>query len=152
MARIEGEIMIHRPAEEVFDFVADERNEPRYNPGMVRAEMLTPEPVDLGSRFRAEMRTRPRPVVMTTVNTGYDRPRRLASTTRLATMDIQGALTFDPVPGGTRMRWSWEVAPRGLLKLMGPLVARVGARQERAIWTGLKRLLEAKEAPTSAGG
>jgi hypothetical protein len=151
MARIEGEIMISRPVGEVFDFVADERNEPRYNPRMVRAEMLTPEPVGLGSRFRADMRTRPRPVVTTTENTGYDRPRRLASTTRLATMDIRGALTFDPVPGGTRMRWSWDMVPRGLLKLMSPLTARVGARQVRAISTGLKRLLEAKEAPTSAG-
>jgi hypothetical protein len=28
MARIEGAIMINRPVEEVFDFVADERNEP----------------------------------------------------------------------------------------------------------------------------
>jgi hypothetical protein len=152
MARIEGEIMINRPVEEVFDFVADERNEPRYNPRMVRAELLTPEPVGLGSRFRAEMRTRPRPMVMTTENTGYDRPRRLASTTRLATMDIQGALTFDPVPGGTRMRWSWDVAPHGLLKLLSPLVVRVGARQERAIWIGLKRMLETQEAPTSPGG
>jgi hypothetical protein len=32
MADINGEIIIHRPVEEVFDFVADERNEPRYNP------------------------------------------------------------------------------------------------------------------------
>ena len=32
MVRIEGEIVIKRPVEEVFDFVADERNEPRYNP------------------------------------------------------------------------------------------------------------------------
>jgi uncharacterized protein YndB with AHSA1/START domain len=151
MARIEGAIMINRPVEEVFDFVADERNEPRYNPRMVRAEMLSPGPVGLGSRFRAEMRTRPRPVVMTTENTGYERPRRLASTTRLSTMEIRGTLTFEPVPGGTRMRWSWQVQPRGLLKLMSPLVARVGARQERAIWTGLKRLLEAQEAPSSAG-
>jgi uncharacterized protein YndB with AHSA1/START domain len=150
MAHLEGEIIINRPVEEVFDFVADERNEPRYNPAMVRAQMLTPEPVGLGSRFRAEMRTRPRPVVMTTENTDYDRPRRLASTTRLATMDIQGGLTFDPVPEGTRMRWSWDVAPRGLLKLATPMVARIGGRQERAIWTGLKRVLEGQEAPLSA--
>jgi len=149
MARINGEIVINRPVEEVFDTVADERNEPRYNPRMLRAEKLSPGPVGLGSRFRAEMRTRPRPVVMTTEFTGYQRPRRLASTTRLATMDIQGALTFDPVTGGTRMRWSWDVAPRGLLKLMSPLVARIGARQERAIWTGLKRVLEGHEAPFS---
>ena len=33
--------MIARPVEEVFDFVADERNEPRYNPRMLRAEKLT---------------------------------------------------------------------------------------------------------------
>jgi hypothetical protein len=149
MARIQGEIMIHRPVEEVFDFVADERNEPRYNPGMVRAELLTPEPVGLGSRFRAEMRTWPRPVVMTTVNTGYDRPRRLVSTTRLATMDIQGTLTFDPVPVGTRMRWSWQMRPRGLLKLLTLVMAGIGRRQEEAIWTGLKRVLEAQEAPSS---
>jgi hypothetical protein len=150
MAHIKGEIVIHQPLVEVFDFVADERNEPRYNPGMVRAELLTPGPVGLGSRFRAEMRTRPRPVVMTTENTGYDRPRRLASTTRLSTMDIEGTLTFDPVPAGTRMRWSWEVRPRGLLKLAAPVVARIGARQERAIWTGLKRVLEGQEAPFAA--
>ena len=151
MAHIKGEIVIHRPVAEVFDFVADERNEPRYNPGMLRAELLTPEPVGLGSRFRAEMRTRPRPVVMTTENTGYDRPRRLASTTRLSTMDIQGTLTFDPVAAGTRMRWSWGLQPRGLLKLLTPVVARNGARQERAIWTGLKRVLERQQPPIAAG-
>jgi uncharacterized protein YndB with AHSA1/START domain len=152
MAHIDGEIVINRPVEEVFDFVADERNEPRYNPGMLRAEKLSPGPVGLGSRFRAEMRTRPRPTKMTTEFTGYERPWRLALTTRLATMDIRGALTFDPVPGGTRMRWSWQVQPRGPLKLMTPVVARIGARQEQAIWTNLKCVLEVREAPASAGG
>jgi hypothetical protein len=98
------------------------------------------------------MRSRPRRTTMTTQFTGYQRPRRLALRSHLSAMEIHGSLTFDPVPGGTRMRWSWEVEPHGPLKLMSPLVARVGARQERAIWTGLKRLLEAKEAPTSAGG
>jgi hypothetical protein len=31
VAQIEGAIVIRRPIEEVFDFVADERNEPRCN-------------------------------------------------------------------------------------------------------------------------
>ena len=38
MVRIEGQIVIDRPVEEVFDFVADETNEPRYNPRMGRAD------------------------------------------------------------------------------------------------------------------
>jgi len=152
MARIEGKIVINRPAEEVFDFVADERNEPRYNPRMLRADKLSPGPIGLGTRFRAEITSRRRPAEMTIENTGYERPRRLASTTRLSTMEIRGTLTFDPVPEGTRMQWSWHVEPRGVLKLMTPMVARMGQRQEQAIWASLKRLLEAQEAPSSTAG
>jgi uncharacterized protein YndB with AHSA1/START domain len=151
MAHINGEIIIKRPVEEVFDFVADERNEPRYNPRMLRAEKLTPGPVGLGSRYHAVMQSRPRPVEMTIECTSYERPQRLASTTHLATMDIQGTLTFDPLPAGTRMRWAWQVQPRGLLKLLTPLVARMGRRQEQTIWTGLKRVLEGQQAPFSTG-
>jgi hypothetical protein len=74
--------------------------------------------------------------------TGYDRPRRLASTTHLSSMDLQGTLTFDLTPEGTRMQWSWDVEPKGVLKVMTPLVALMGRRQEQRIWTGLKHLLE----------
>jgi len=40
--RIEGEIIIKRTVEEVFDFCADESNEPRYNPRMTprRADLV----------------------------------------------------------------------------------------------------------------
>jgi hypothetical protein len=40
MAPIQGELVIHRPVHEVVDFVADKRNEPRYNPRIRRAEKL----------------------------------------------------------------------------------------------------------------
>jgi hypothetical protein len=40
------------------------------------------------------------------------------------------------------MRWQWELAPRGLLKLLSPLIAHMGERQEQTIWSNLKRLLE----------
>src|SRR6266516_3997212 len=49
MVRIEGEIVINRPVEDVFDFVADERNEPRYNPQMRRAEQISDGPIGIGS-------------------------------------------------------------------------------------------------------
>jgi hypothetical protein len=39
MVKIDGSTVIARPVENIFDFVADERNEPKYNhPRMVRAE------------------------------------------------------------------------------------------------------------------
>ena len=88
--------------------------------------------------------------MMTIAFTEYQRPRRLTSATHLSTMDIQGTLTFDPVPEGTRMQWSWNLKPRGMLKLMTPVIALIGRRQERTIWTDLKRYLEAREAPLAA--
>ncbi|HVB64067.1 MAG TPA: SRPBCC family protein [Nitrolancea sp.] len=147
MVHIEGEIVIQRPVEDVFDFVADERNEPRYNPRMVRAEQISPGPIGVGTRFQVETRTMGRPITMTIEVTAYERPRRLASTTHLSSMDIEGTLTFDPVPQGTRMRWSWDLEPRGALKRLTPLVARMGRHQEETIWTSLKHFLEEQQTP-----
>jgi hypothetical protein len=44
--------------------------------------------------------------------------------------DIAGTLRLDPVPDGTRMSWSWVVRPHGLYRLLTPVIARVGRRQE----------------------
>jgi len=59
-------------------------------------------------------------------------------------METVSALTFDSVSSGTRMRWSWDARPRGLLKLMPPLVGMLGRRQEQTIWGDLKRVLESQ--------
>jgi hypothetical protein len=75
--------------------------------------------------------------------TDYSRPRRLGSTTNLWTAQIRGALTFEPDRVGTRMTWAWELRPRGVLKVMKPVLGYLGRRQEAAIWAGLKRYLEA---------
>jgi Polyketide cyclase / dehydrase and lipid transport len=149
MLRIEGEIVIDRPVDEVFDFVADARNEPLYNPRMLRADKLSPGPVGLGSQFRDEIKSMGRPAEITIEIIEYERPRRLTDSIRLSMMDIRGGLTFDPVAAGTRMRWSWDLMPRGVFKVMSPIVARIGRRQEQRIWASLKRLLEADAAPTS---
>ena len=145
MARIDGELVIHRPVHEVFDFVADERNEPRYNPRICRAEKLSPGPIGPGTRFRAEAVTLGRTTVMTIEYTTYERPRRLASSIHMPAADIVGTLGFDLVANGTRLGWSWVVRPRGLYRLLTPVIVRVGRRQEQANWGGLTRFLEARE-------
>jgi hypothetical protein len=147
VAHIDGEILIRRSAQDVFDFVADERNEPSYNPRMLRVEKTTSGPIAVGTTFIAETMTLGRTAEMTIEWTAYERPKRLASITHASSMEIDGALSFDAVPEGTRMRWTWELQPSGLLKVMAPIIARVGQRQEKAIWTNLKHLLEAQPAP-----
>lgn len=155
MARIRGELLIGRPPEVVFDFVADERNEPRFNRQMVSVELLTDEPIGVGSRFAAATRSRGRETTMTVEFVGFERPHRLESVTSMSSMTIRGALTFVEAPGGTLMDWVWDLEAHGALRLAGPLIAWMGRRQEAAIWEALKRLLEKQlnvpdaDAPTS---
>jgi uncharacterized protein YndB with AHSA1/START domain len=136
MPHIEREIVIHRPVEEVFDFMADGRNEPLYNPHMLRAEQTSAGPIGRGTRFRTEVTTRGHSMEMVYELTAYERPQRLASrlSKPLPVMDVQSTETFEPAPGGTRMRWVWEVEPRGAFRLMPALLARMlGRRLEKGL-------------------
>jgi hypothetical protein len=142
MSKVSGEILIERSVEEVFDYVADQRNEPIYNPQMLQSEKITDGPIGIGTRFRAVAKSGRRAMEMLIEVTEFQRPSRFGARTTMSSVDVDGGLTFDPVDGATRMTWSWRVSPRGPLRLLGPLVARIGRRQERAIWTGLKAQME----------
>jgi Polyketide cyclase / dehydrase and lipid transport len=141
---VQGDIVINRPIDEVFDFVADERNEPKYNPHMTHAEMVTQGPIGLGTKFHSVMTGVGRGAVMTIEFTEFDRPRRLGSATHISSMDINGTLLFEAQGQSTKMKWLWNIEPRGFYKLLGPIVRRIGERQELAIWTGLKKVMEAQ--------
>ena len=127
MARIEGEILIDRPVDVVFDYVADQSNEPRYNPQMVRAEKITAGPVRKGTQFRSAVASRGRTAEMLIECTGYDRPALFATTTTMAQADISYTLRFEPVAAGTRMRWSGQVRPKGAVRLLGPVITWGGS-------------------------
>jgi uncharacterized protein YndB with AHSA1/START domain len=140
MARISGHVHIAAARERVFDVVADSRNEPAYNPAMSRVELLDPEPIAEGTRFRAHMGRTGTPMLVEL--TRVERPHLLASRTSSALMDTTGTLTFVEFDGGTTMSWDWQVRPKGWLRALGPLFGPLGGRMERRIWNGLKGHLE----------
>ena len=140
MARIEGDIVIDRPVDAVFDYVADSRNEPSFNPAMAGVELLTPPPIGRGTRFRARMGRAGTQMLVEL--TEFDRPHRLGSRATSSMMQTSGALTFAPGGDGTVMSWAWQVRPRGWMRMLGPLSGPLGGRMERRIWTRLKHQLE----------
>ncbi len=152
MATIQGEIVIGRPVDGVFDYVADQSNEPQYNPRMVRVEKITTGPVGKGTQFRSAVASMGRTAEMLIECTGHDRPTLLASTTTMQQADISYTLTFEPAASGTRMRWSGQVRPKGAYRQLGPVITWMGIRQEQRIWASLKKHLDAAPArPAQAG-
>jgi carbon monoxide dehydrogenase subunit G len=140
MAKVEGEILIYRPHEEVFDFVADSRNEPLFNPAMSGVELLTPLPIGAGTRFRVRMGRAGTQMLVEL--TEFDRPYRLGSRTTSSMMQTSGTLTFAADSDCTVMSWDWQVRPKGWMRMLGPLIGPLGGRMERRIWTSMKRYLE----------
>lgn len=140
--QIRDSILIARPVDVVFDTVADQRNEPRYNPDMTECRMVIDGPIGVGTRFESVMNARGRRMEMASTYTNFDRPRLLASETNSPTGRVTGTLTFAPEGTSTRMSWDWQLDLSGAARLLLPLMPLLGPRMERKIWTGLKAHLE----------
>ncbi|HET7820808.1 MAG TPA: SRPBCC family protein, partial [Ornithinibacter sp.] len=95
-----------------------------------------------GTRFEATVVTRGTPQPVTIEYTAFERPHRIDSRSVMEGATVVGHIQCDPSPAGTRFSWDWTVALTGPARFAGPLVALIGRRQERGIWTGLKNQLE----------
>jgi uncharacterized protein YndB with AHSA1/START domain len=142
MTHIKGEITIDAPVGRVFDIVADERNEPRYNPRIVRADKVSEGPVGPGTRFVAEPRGTGPKGAMTLTIVEYIRPRRLHNVVRSSYMTVDGTLTFEDTGRGTRLSWEWDMDLVGPMRILSPVLAMIGPAWERRNWVGLKAYLE----------
>jgi hypothetical protein len=79
MVQVAGEIVIRRPVEIVFDTLTDPRQERHYNDRVLAAEMLTPGPIAVGSRFEQQVRALGRTDPATIDISGFE-PSRMALT------------------------------------------------------------------------
>jgi uncharacterized protein YndB with AHSA1/START domain len=143
--RFQHETTIGRPVEEVFDFVSDARNEPRYNPRILSVRKTTPGPMGTGTRFVLMSKAMGRPMAVEYEITAYERPQRMVSHTirGLPLVDVESAETFEPLVDGTRMRWDWEIRPRGAIgELMTPVLVRALASRLEETFANIKRVLE----------
>ncbi len=111
MSKVTGEIVIDRPIDIVFDFVADERRETLYNPAIIDSDRVTKGPVGLGPRFHAIHRSALRPVEMNVEIIAFDHPAHGLNTT-MSLSEIEGELAFESTGNATGMRWTWDVRPR----------------------------------------
>jgi hypothetical protein len=107
------------PPEKAFDLMADARNEAKWNSQVSSSELLSGEPVGPGSRFRTVNRREPYDATITE----YDRPNRLGFEVSGKRMDISATFTFAEADGGTELDGSFDFRPKGLVKVMFPLLA-----------------------------
>lgn len=135
--RIENDLEVRGDPSAVFAYLADIRNEPRWNPWGKQVEMLTPEPIGLGSRFRG---TYKRVGVVEQELSTYEPDRRLT----YASDTMGGAsMSFElaPAGSGTRIHLIAEAHLPSVLRFGEPLMAVMMRRHFQDLVTGLQREL-----------
>jgi Polyketide cyclase / dehydrase and lipid transport len=142
MTRITGRTVFDRPVEDLFDFLADPRNEPRYNPVVIAAEKTTPGPIGVGTRFVQRARSFGRVGDVEIEVVSYARPDHLGFAIKSAGMDVRGEQTFSRQPPGCLVTWAWDLRPRGPWRLPGPLFGLAGRRLEPRVWREMKAYVD----------
>ena len=123
--------------EGVFDTLADLRNETRWNARVSSAELRSDEPIGLGSRFGIVNGGSSYDVTITT----YDRPSRLVFEAS-GKPDLTIACALTRSGDETELESDFDFRPRGVLKVLFPLLAPVIRRDVPKQFASLKALCE----------
>jgi carbon monoxide dehydrogenase subunit G len=135
--RIEREIEIARPPEEVFQFVADPRNDPRWCPKVQSVEgngdryEVVHKPVPLRPARRLDMR-----------RVGSEPPHRIEWTQDDGTDRFRVTYELEPTAGGTRFRQISDAEIGAVPKPLHPLWRHGIGRDLQRQLRELKKLLE----------
>ena len=143
MIRVETSIIINRPVAEVFAYVADFENMPKWETDFQKVERLSPGASTIGSKFRAQLKMPGSIANSIFTLTGYEANKRIAFEGEPAgPMKPVGSFVFEAVPGGTNVTSLPAPEPRGLFKLMAPMMAGTIEKRNQAHLVSLKQLLE----------
>jgi uncharacterized protein YndB with AHSA1/START domain len=117
---VENAVDIDRPREAVFDYCSDMRTEAGWNPAVRSVEMVSAEPVRVGSRFVGSFTGLGRAVVEVVE---YDRPARWIARSTAGRLPFRLVGTVaDRGPGRSRLTVRIELFPTGPLGVLFPVV------------------------------
>ena len=145
MIKVQHPILIHRPLPDVFAFVANDANEPRWRAEVRSMRNTPPAPLGVGTQSVEIAHLLGRHPETTTGITAWEPDRRVVSETIAGQIPSVAARSFDPVDGGTAVTYQLEGDERGvvLFRLVRPLLQWWYQRKVEGYVETLKRLLAA---------
>lgn len=143
MPTIEATIFIARPVEDVFAFVADQHNAPRWQKGLLEVRRTTEGPVGVGTRHDFVRKVMGRMMVASNEYIAYEVNEQVAFKAISGPMQFEARYLTEPSQGQTRLTCRMELEKgKGLFGLMLPLIARSIRKDMRNSFITLKDLLE----------
>jgi uncharacterized protein YndB with AHSA1/START domain len=136
-------IFIDRPQQEVFDFVSNPANNPKWQGNFVSGEWTSDGPVAVGSTQSTVGRFLGREIEATAEVTVWDPPNQFAFKLPKGPYPLEGTNIFESKENGTQLTQRGSGEPGGFFKLAEGLVSKQLQKQLETNLSALKIVLEA---------
>lgn len=137
---IREELHIDCPPTTAFDLMADVRKLTDWNDGASKAEMTSDGPVRHGSTFIAVNRGQEMESTITT----FDRPDRLDFSVAGKAMNVAARFRFTSAGSGTKLAIEFDPNPKGVMKVLFPVLKPVIRRDLAKQHTKFKTFCESQ--------
>lgn len=141
--RQEETVVIRRPVSEVFAYVDDPANAPKWAEGITKLEVGPEVPGVVGTTFRMAVKEGRSENWYEGVAIAYEKDRRTRDRVTRGDMAMEMELRYEPVPEGTRVTQSVDIELKGPMKLATPIIWLFNRASLRKQTRKLKELLEA---------
>jgi uncharacterized membrane protein len=123
MPEASNSVVIHRPAADVFAFLADGENNPRWRSGVIDIRRKAGD--GQGAVYEQGVKGPfGRRVAADYEVTDFEPSRRLAFRAIAGPVRPEGSYELEDADGGTRVTFTLRFTPHGFSRLMAPMVAR----------------------------
>jgi uncharacterized membrane protein len=145
MLKVETTVQIERPSEEVFAYISNFENNPKWQSGQLEAQFTSEGPLRVGSTYDQVAKFLGRRVVNTFEVLEYEPNRKVKASSTSGSFPITFTRMVKPRDGGAEVTAIIEGDASGFFKLAEPLLARMVQRSVDSDYRTLKRLMERGE-------
>ena len=142
MAKVEANVVINRPMEEVFQFISVNENALLWQPGLLET-MVTNDVNGSGRAWTDVVELLGRRLEIPFRVTDWQSDRKIAFQSTGGPIPMQGSYAFELAGDGTRVTFLLTGEPDGFFKLAEPVLMKILQRQWQTNLANLKDVLEA---------
>lgn len=142
MPRVECSIVINQPIDKVFSYTTNPANFINWQPWILDSQ--SDHRIGIGSQIEVLSRFMGQRLDMTTQVTEYVPNKRLMAQGAKKSFFQKMVYTFERDNGSTKVNYTVDIQPRGLLGLLGPMVVNRFRNAVEDSFLRLKGILEAE--------
>ncbi|WP_329566498.1 SRPBCC family protein [Streptomyces sp. NBC_01361] len=148
--QFEATFVVARSVDEVFEYLADGRNDPQFSPRVLKIERVPDTPTTVGTVFRSTVKDAGMKSAREFRITALDAPVKIrwAEVSKNSVMAREGGYDLEPMPdGGTQVRIFNVLEGHGVGKLLVGLALSAARKDADAFGARIKAATEAAIAP-----